>query len=117
MAASNAGVLYKLDPAGHETVLYSFTSGTDGGQPDAGVIRDPAGNLYGTTVAGGTDNVGVVFMLDPQGKQTVLYSFTGGADGAYPNAGVIRGPAGNLFGTTRLGGTKVGGVVFKISFP
>jgi uncharacterized repeat protein (TIGR03803 family) len=78
--------VYKLDPAGHETVLYNFTNGADGGFPAAGVIRDSVGNLYGTNSEGGTgvclgSGCGVVFKLDPSGHYTVLYSFTGGADG------------------------------------
>ena len=51
------GVVYKLDRGGHETVLYTFGGGADGGNPYAGVIPDSAGNLYGTTYGGGT-NVG-----------------------------------------------------------
>jgi uncharacterized repeat protein (TIGR03803 family) len=57
-------------------VLYSFTGGADGGLPQAGVIRDPAGNLYGTTAIGGTAGWGVVFKLDTAGNETVLYDFT-----------------------------------------
>ena len=68
------------------------------GQPFAGVIRDSAGNLYGTTFFGGTADAGVVYKLDPAGNETVLYSFTGGVDGANPYSGVIRGPKGRLFG-------------------
>ena len=59
-----------------------------------------AGNLYGTTDGGGASGAGVVFKVDTSGNETVLYSFTGGADGAYPNAGVILDSAGNLYGTT-----------------
>jgi uncharacterized repeat protein (TIGR03803 family) len=108
-----AGVVYKLDPAGQETVLYSFTNGSDGGHPYGGVILDSAGNLYGTTYLGGTANAGVVYKLDPAGQETVLYSFTG-ADGSYPYAGVIRDPAGNLYGTASAGGTANWGTVFKL---
>jgi uncharacterized repeat protein (TIGR03803 family) len=109
-----AGVVFKLDPAGNYTVLYTFTGGLDGGFPEAGVILDSAGNLYGTTQTGGTANAGVVYKLDPAGNQTVLYSFTGGADGANPWAGVIRDSAGNLYGTTAGGGTLGFGVVFAV---
>jgi uncharacterized repeat protein (TIGR03803 family) len=105
------GVVFKVDTTGTETVLYSFTGGADGSEPEAGVIQDPAGNLYGTTYFGGD---GVVFELDTTGTETVLYSFTGGADGSEPEAGVIQDPAGNLYGTTRQGGTSGNGVVFKI---
>src|SRR5580698_7374423 len=77
-----AGVVFKLDPAGNYTVLYTFTGGLDGGFPEAGVILDSAGNLYGTTQTGGTANAGVVYKLDPAVQttsgwlETVLYSFT-----------------------------------------
>jgi uncharacterized repeat protein (TIGR03803 family) len=110
---ANEGAVYRVDTAGHRTVLYSFTGGADGSEPHAGVIRDPAGNLYGTTYAGGTAGVGVVYMLDPAGHETVLHSFTGGADGRFPEAGVIRDSAGNLYGTTSYGGVGAG-VVYKL---
>jgi len=106
---TGCGVVFKLDTTGTETVLYSFTGGADGANPSAGLIRDAAGNLYGTTPNGGifnstcTAGCGVVFKLDTAGKETVLYSFTGGADGAYPYA-LIRGPAGNFYGTAYNGG-------------
>jgi uncharacterized repeat protein (TIGR03803 family) len=109
------GVVYQLDPAGDETVLYSFTGGTDGAEPYAGVIRDSAGNLYGTTYSGGANTYyGTVYEVDTAGSETVLYSFTGGTDGYNPYAGVIGDSSGNLFGTTYSGGTGGGGVVFKI---
>jgi uncharacterized repeat protein (TIGR03803 family) len=111
---SGWGVVYKLDTAGKETVLYSFTGGTDGGNPLGGVVRDSAGNLYGTTNGGGTSGWGVVYKLDTAGKETVLYSFTGGADGGETDAGVIRDSAGNLYGTTVAGGTSYAGVVYKV---
>jgi uncharacterized repeat protein (TIGR03803 family) len=79
------------------------------------VIRDSVGDLYGTTNYGGAAGVGVVYKLDTAGLETVLYSFTGGADGSAPYAGVIRDSAGNLYGTTELGGTRNTGVVFKIT--
>jgi uncharacterized repeat protein (TIGR03803 family) len=112
--ASGQGVVFKIDTFGNETVLYSFTGGADGGGPLAGVIRDKAGNLYGTTNGGGASGAGVVFRIDTSGNETVLYSFTGGADGGYPIAGVIRDRAGNLYGTTAGGGTSGAGVVFKV---
>ena len=112
--ASGAGVVFKINTSGKEIVLYSFTGGNDGGYSTAGVIRDRAGNLYGTTSGGGASGAGVVFKVDPTGHETVLYSFTGGADGGSPGAGVIRDPAGNLYGTTAFGGTAELGVVFKL---
>jgi len=113
---NNAGVVFKIDTHGNQTVLHSFTGGADGSSPN-GLILDLFGNLYGTTSNGGTSGAGVVFKLDPSGDETVLYSFTGGADGANPN-NVIRDLKGNLYGTTTGGGTAPGtngyGVVFKI---
>jgi uncharacterized repeat protein (TIGR03803 family) len=112
------GVVFMVDPAGTETVLYSFTGGTDGGSPYAGLVRDGAGNLYGTTVSGGSlSGYGVVFKLDTAGTETVLHSFTGGADGKNPFAGLLRDEAGNLYGTTAGGGgpcRQACGVVFKM---
>jgi uncharacterized repeat protein (TIGR03803 family) len=104
--AGNQGVVYRLDGAGRYTVLYPFTGGADGGEPQAGVVRDSAGNLYGTTWQGGSAGNGVVFKLDPAGNETVLYNFTGGADGRSPFAGVILDEAGNLYGNS--------GVIFKL---
>ena len=113
--AGNSGVVFKINPAGGETVLYSFTGGADGGSPQAGVTLDSAGNIYGTTSAGGGKaGAGVVFKLDPSGHETVLYAFTGGADGSAPYAGVIRDASGNLYGTTRYGGAMGLGTVYKL---
>ena len=111
--SAGSGVVYKLDTAGQETVLYTFTGGADGSQPAAGVICDSAGNFYGTTPYGGTGGAGVVYKLDTSGHETVLYNFTGGADGSGPEAGVIRDSAGNLYGTTPFGGSG-SGAVYKV---
>ena len=112
------GVVFKLDPAGHETLLYSFTGGADGSGPTGVLVQDKSGNLYGTTIGGGvqagSSGFGVVYKLDPSGHETVLYSFTGGADGGYPTGGVIRDSAGNLYGTGWYGGVFNEGVVFKV---
>jgi uncharacterized repeat protein (TIGR03803 family) len=109
------GTVFKVNKAGKQTVLYSFTGGADGGQPNASVVRDGAGNLYGTTVGGGASGHGTVFKLDKTGKETVLYSFTGGTDAAAPNANLLRDAAGNLYGTTIAGGASGGGTVFKLA--
>jgi uncharacterized repeat protein (TIGR03803 family) len=85
-------------------VLHSFTGGADGGLPEADLIQDSDGNLYGTTEVGGAANFGVVFKLDTTGKETVLHSFMGGTDGAHPRAGLVLDSAGNLYGTTYEGG-------------
>jgi uncharacterized repeat protein (TIGR03803 family) len=123
---SGCGTVFKLDPSGKETVLYSFTgTNGDGGNPAAGLIMDSGGNLYGTTQYGGSAGYGTVFKLDPSGKETVLYSFTGtNGDGAVPVAGLLMDSAGNLYGTTLYGGMTSGrcsfaspagcGTVFKL---
>jgi uncharacterized repeat protein (TIGR03803 family) len=114
------GVIFKLDPVGTETVLYTFTGGVDGGLPQAGLTSDAAGNLYGTTSFGGiigpvcSDGCGVVFKLDRSGTFTVLHHFHGGVDGAYPAPTLIWGSAGTLLGTTMSGGAYGDGTVFAI---
>lgn len=96
------------------TALYTFTGGADGGYPSAGLVPDAAGNLYGTTSEGGSLSgcspygCGLVFKLDPTGNETVLYTFTGWADGSGPCAGLVRDAAGNLYGTTFEGGDLSG---------
>ncbi len=109
------GVVFKLDPTGNETVLYNFTGGADGGNPQAGVVRDSAGNLYGTASTGGAENGGVVYKLDTTGHQTVIHNFSYFTEGGQPTAGVIRDLAGNLFGTTNSGGASFAGTVYKLS--
>jgi len=111
---SNAGVVYELDTAGNQTVLYTFTGAGDGGNPTASLVRDLAGNLYGTTSKGGANNEGVVYKVDMSGQETVLHTFTGGSDGGYPYAGVILDSAGNLYGTASSGGSTRLGVAFKL---
>ena len=113
--ASYAGTAFKLSPSGTETVLYSFTGGTDGGHPYAGLIADGGGNLYGTTGGGGALNAGTVFKLSPSGTETVLYSFACSADGASPYAGLIADSAGNLYGTSLGGCAASNGTVFKVT--
>jgi uncharacterized repeat protein (TIGR03803 family) len=106
--------------------LHHFRGGkNDGSNPAGNLLRDAAGNIYGTTTGGGT-NAGVVYKLNFEGHLKMVYSFTGGADGLYPSNGVIADAAGNLYGTTTYGGITVGtcqstgilpagcGVVFKV---
>jgi uncharacterized repeat protein (TIGR03803 family) len=109
------GIVFKVNAAGKQTVLYTFTGGADGGQPNASVIRDAAGNLYGTTIAGGAFGHGTIFRLDKTGTETVLYSFMGGTDAAAPNANLLRDAVGNLYGTTVGGGASGEGTVFKLT--
>ena len=109
------GTVFKLDVTGKESPLYSFAGAPDGAHPYAGLVQDGAGNLYGTTLLGGSFNSGTVFQLDATGKERVLYSFSGQADGAYPNADLILDGAGNAYGTTNEGGDAAHhGTVFKL---
>jgi uncharacterized repeat protein (TIGR03803 family) len=102
------------------TPLYSFTGGADGADPVSGLILDPTGaTLYGTTAYGGND-YGTVFSVQIDGSTvaplTPLYSFTGGADGNNPNAGLVLDPTGAiLYGTTANGGSSFAGVVFAVN--
>ena len=107
-----------------ESVLYSFTGGADGKNPYGGVTFDANGNLYGTTVSGGSggvcsgDGCGVVFKLTNNAgnwSESVLYNFTGGDDGSGPGGGVVFDPAGNLYGTTPDAGKFGVGVVYELS--
>jgi uncharacterized repeat protein (TIGR03803 family) len=118
------GTVFKLDINNKESILHSFTGRfLDGGNPQAGLIRDAAGNLYGTTLDGGSFSGGTVFMLDPSGKESILHNFSGKPDGAGPESGVIMDAKGNLYGTTYGGGDAkcIGGhgygcgVVFKLT--
>jgi uncharacterized repeat protein (TIGR03803 family) len=105
-----------------ETILYNFKPGKNGNGPGAGLVLDPAGNLYGTTATGGVGSCavgcGVVFRLTPQGNgnwvYSVLHRFTG-KDGANPAAAVVLDGTGNLYGTTTQGGPNGFGVVFEIA--
>jgi uncharacterized repeat protein (TIGR03803 family) len=99
------GVAFKLNPEGNkETVLHRFTGGSDGQIPEALLIQTPAGNLYGTTYGGGENACGTVFRMNEAGKESALYQFKCGVDGAYVFAGVIRDSTNNLYGTTGAGG-------------
>jgi hypothetical protein len=120
---SGCGSVFQLTPppeqggAWTETILHSFTGvGTgDGNQPNSTPVIGPGGVLYGTTLSGGTAGYGAIFEMAPPSSpggnwtEAVLYSFSGGADGRYPNA-VTLGPDGNLYGTTEQGGAPKDGI-------
>ena len=125
--AHNAGTVFKLVPGltgWAEQVLHSFKSGTDGFEPEAPVVVDASGNLYGTTPFGGTpgkcsgEGCGTVYELTNAGSswvETVLHSFTGIPDGLYPYGGLTLDPSGNLYGTTYEGGSAGHGTVFELT--
>jgi uncharacterized repeat protein (TIGR03803 family) len=125
------GTVFRLQPVSigvwKQTVLHLFTGATDGSQPYAPVIFDSKGNLYGTTSSGGDLfgcnglGCGLVFKLTPtphgQWKETVLYRFTGGADGSQPHASLTLDAGGNIYGTTTRGGDTSCdcGIVFQLA--
>jgi uncharacterized repeat protein (TIGR03803 family) len=123
--ADGNGTVFKLTPnldgSWTETVTYNFTGGADGADPYGSLIFNTAGDVYGTAVYGGDVNCflpygcGVVFKLDPTGKETVLHTFTG-RDGIGPSSALIFDATGNLYGTTGQGGAGGGwGTVFKLT--
>jgi uncharacterized repeat protein (TIGR03803 family) len=116
------GTVFKVTGGGTLTTLYTFCSQincTDGAKPEAGLVQATNGNLYGTTYWGGANGYGTIFEITPAGQLTTLYSFcsqTNCADGAYPQAGLVQGTDGNLYGTTYEGGANgVYGTVFEIT--
>jgi uncharacterized repeat protein (TIGR03803 family) len=122
--ATNYGVVFELSPqpggGWTEVVLHSFSdNGHDGFRPWGGLIFDAAGNLYGTTADGGVHKGGTVFELAPATgggwTEYVLHNFGGGTDGAEPSSGLITDAAGNLYGTTTLGGAHGDGTAFELT--
>jgi uncharacterized repeat protein (TIGR03803 family) len=112
--AYNSGLVFKVNPKGKVTALYTFTGGSDGASPESFLIEDKAGNLYGTTYAGGASNNGTVFKITGT-KETVLYSFGAQSNDGYgPQAGLAMDASGNLYGTTPDGGLYGGGTVFEL---
>jgi uncharacterized repeat protein (TIGR03803 family) len=117
------GTAFKLNKGGKQLWLHSFT-GVNGFDPDAGLLRDTAGNVYGTTVYGGkvtqacggvqAGGCGVLFRLDKTGKETVLYRFAGPRGGYAPYGLPARDESGNLYGVTAYGGADLQGTVFEI---
>ena len=112
---AGCGVVFRLTPAGVESVLYSFTGGAADGAIAASLIQGKDGNFYGVTAYGGPSNDGTVFKVTAAGAETLLHSFAGGADGAVPQTPLAQGSDGNLYGTTPLGGTDASGIVFRIT--
>ncbi len=114
------GTVYRISSTGNLTNLYSFTGGGDGAYPQAGLVQGNDGNFYGTTHSGGTYGVGTVFRITAGGSLSNLWSFTGGTDGANPQAKLVQGSDGNFYGATYSGGPSTNcpggcGTLFKIS--
>jgi uncharacterized repeat protein (TIGR03803 family) len=114
-ALAAIGIAEAQPPASPEKVLLNFAnSAPKGSYLYSGVIRDPAGNLYGTTSSGSTAGVGTVYKVNAPGHVALLYRFQGGTDGRSLQAGVIFDSAGNLYGAIESGGAANAGVVYKL---
>ncbi|MGC2111632.1 MAG: choice-of-anchor tandem repeat GloVer-containing protein [Candidatus Korobacteraceae bacterium] len=112
------GTVFELSPSGSgwiETTLYSFSGGSDGGSPSSGLVFDQTGNLYGTTLYGGTGNEGTLYKLTPSNGGwtfSVVYSY---ATYCEPSGTLVLDGAGNFYGTTFVGGPDQLGSVYKLS--
>ena len=119
--AHNLGVIFKMTKAGKVTVLHPFagTGGNDGSQPIGGLVQANDGTIYGTTFAGGTIQKGIVFKISPPGSgYVVLHNFDPTPtphDGMQPYGDLALGTDGNVYGTTGIGGTTGGGVIFRVT--
>jgi len=117
---AGCGTIFQVTPSGAETTLYSFKGRRDGTGPDGTLIADAQGNLYGTTFSGGgrgscEGGCGTVFEVTPQGSESVLYAFTGIADGGVPMGNLILDAHGNLYGTAKIGSFSPYGEVFEVT--
>jgi uncharacterized repeat protein (TIGR03803 family) len=113
--SNHNGALYRITSAGTLTPLHAFIAGIDGANPVGQLVASTHGMLYGTTFVGGAHGGGTVFSITIGGGFNVLYSFTGGIDGANPVAGLALGSDGNIYGTTYAGGPNGDGGIFKIT--
>lgn len=109
------GTIFKVTPSGTFTLLYSFTGGADGANPQRPLVGAADGNFYGTAAYGGANGCGTVFKMTPAGILTTLYSFSGRDDGANPVSELLGGTDGNFYGTTSAGGAAGSGTVFRIT--
>ena len=123
LCPQGCGTVFKVTPAGTETVLHSFgASGTDGQRPSGSLLLGSDGNLYGVTSSGGSNadcknpkGCGTLYRITPSGVETVLYSFgTTAGDGINPSGALIQASDGHLYGTSFYGGTANAGTVFRL---
>jgi uncharacterized repeat protein (TIGR03803 family) len=115
-SGQRCGTVFTITPSGTESVLHSFGAGTDGAEPEAGLVS-VNGTLYGATSKGGVDcrhgGCGTVFAITTSGTESVLHNFGAGTDGIAPDTGLLN-VSGTLYGTTRSGGKNDLGTVFSI---
>jgi uncharacterized repeat protein (TIGR03803 family) len=109
------GTIFRLSPDGTFTNLYKFTGGNDGGFPQAPLVQGTDGIFYGTTQSGGSNQIGTVFKITPDGQFKSLISFPNSDTGSYPHAAMVQGSDGNFYGTTYIGGSNQLGSVFQIT--
>ena len=111
------GTVFRLGTNGDDyAVLHGFAGLPDGGAPEAELTRGLDGALYGTTVAGGTNGLGTIFKINPDGGGYAnLYCFAASPDGAHPYGGLVQGGDGRLYGTTTWGGNANGGTIYRIN--
>ena len=115
VARSGLGTVFEIDTSNNFSVLHNFAGGaSDGSTPYGGLVIDASGNLFGTTSLGGSTASGTIFEINSAASFSVLYSFTGGSDGANPKAGLTIDPSGNLYGAASGGGSG-NGTIFKFS--
>ena len=113
--ALGSGTVFEIPHSGGFFTLHDFTGFADGGAPYGGLLRDAAGNLFGTTFSGGGGHNGTLFEIPHGGGFTTLLSFTGTANGAKPTGQLTLDNAGNIFGTTSAGGAHGNGTIFVIA--
>jgi uncharacterized repeat protein (TIGR03803 family) len=124
------GTVFRVNAKGKENILYAFTGASDGANPQAALIVDKSGNLFGTAAYGGnvsacnqgnSPGCGTVFEVAADGTEKTLYTFNGGSDGWAPIANLIEDKSGNLYGTTEAGGSTTAcsgvgcGTIFRIA--
>jgi uncharacterized repeat protein (TIGR03803 family) len=110
---SGNGTVFQITPAGLLTVLHDFTGGIDGSAPFGALVAGPPLIFYGTTSGQNSTGHGTIFQIDLSGFLDTLYTFTGGADGGDPTAGLVRGSGANYYVTTSQGGANGDGTVFE----
>lgn len=109
------GTIFRITPAGAETVLWSFGGAGDGSTPLSNLTLGTDGNFYGMTIEGGANAWGTIFKFTPGGAETVLHSFTGGLDGGQPEGSLLEGSDGNFYGTAEFGGAVTHGNIFQVT--
>jgi uncharacterized repeat protein (TIGR03803 family) len=113
---AGGGTVFKITTDRRESVVYRFEGGSaDGSLPYGGLVLDHQGSLYGTTYWSGAAGWGTIFQVTEAGTESVLHSFTAGADGGFPYAGLVWGDNNVLYGTTSYGGSTANGTVFQVT--